>query len=546
MSARVVVFGVDGLTFRVLHPLMEQGQLPHFRRLQQQGCEAILESKYPPITPPAWISLSTGLKPANHGVYDFWDFEEQQGRGSARIPRLLTRRKGGKAIWNILSEFGKNVLIINIPMTYPPEPVNGIMVSGYMTPGIDTQFTYPASFKEELLRTVPDYEIDLPLEDKTVGVGERKWRVLDATLRMTERRVKLMEYMLKEKSWDFCYLGFVGADRIQHRLWDEITALDTRATEYYRLLDDGLGRIQTMLGPDDSLFVVSDHGFQGASRSFEINEYLYSKGLVTLTAHSQQVRARAIRKNSLKHMLKTTGLFELAKKISRAQHASKASVQAGSDAHDPHSMKISSISWEKTLAFVPSSSGFGSGYADIFLSPTLNAEQIEELRADLLQQIDPATGKSLLKAAYTTEVFGTGPYAPREPHLLLLPQDGITFRRGLGNPRFWDDAMMAQDPGKRSGVHQKDGVLYACGKAFKQGFQAPTAEIYDIVPTILQAMGLPLPTPCDGHVLEALFREHEEGGEGEDNSIKQINSTTKHSTANNTTTRRKLKKLLEA
>src|SRR5581483_9772685 len=128
--------------------------------------------------------------------------------------------------------------------------------SGYMTPGINTQFTYPGSYKEELLCAVPDSEIDLPLEDKTVGVGERKWRVLDVTLRMTERRFKLMEYMLQEQSWDFCFLGFVGADRIQHRLWDEITSLDARATEYYHKLDDGLGRILDMLGPDDNLFVV--------------------------------------------------------------------------------------------------------------------------------------------------------------------------------------------------------------------------------------------------------------------------------------------------
>jgi predicted AlkP superfamily phosphohydrolase/phosphomutase len=535
MSARVVIFGVDGLTFRVLHPLIQQGKLPHFRRLQQQGCEAILESKYPPITPPAWISLSTGLKPANHGVYDFWDFGEQQGAASPRPPKLLTRRKGGKAIWNILSEFGKQVLVVNIPMTYPPEPVNGIMVSGYMTPGINTQFTYPHSFQADLLRVVPNYEIDLPLEDKTVGAGKRKWRVLDATLRMTERRIKLIEYMLQEKPWDFCFLGFVGADRIQHRLWDEIIALDPRTSAYYQMLDDELGRIMHRIGPDDSLFVVSDHGFQGASRSFEINEYLYSKGLVTLTDHSQAQREHARRKNVLKHTLKQTGLLGLATRAWRTRNALKAAQQDNPEAYDPHVLKISNIAWEKTLAFVPSSSGFGSGYADIFLSPAMAVEEIAALRTALLHEIDPATGKKLLEAAYTTEVFGNGPYAPGEPHLLLLPQEGITFRRGLGNPRFWDDATMTHDPGRHSGVHQKDGVLYAYGRAFKQGFKAPPAEIYDLVPTILQSMGLPLPTPCDGHVLEELFTDQKK--QQENNPI--------HS-ENNSAALTKLKKLLEA
>src|SRR5437868_15016475 len=146
---RTVIFGVDGLTFRVLHPLLERGELPNFQKLSQEGCESVLESKYPPLTPPAWTSLSTGLKPARHGVFDFWTYDEQQEAGKPRKASVLTRRRGGKAIWNILSEYDKQVLVVNVPATYPPEPVNGIMISGYMTPGTAVDFTYPSDFKEE-------------------------------------------------------------------------------------------------------------------------------------------------------------------------------------------------------------------------------------------------------------------------------------------------------------------------------------------------------------------------------------------------------------
>src|SRR5438045_2639848 len=156
-----VLFGVDGLTFRVLHPLIERGDLPNFRKLSQMGCEAILESRYPPLTPAAWTSLSTGLKPARHGVYDFWEYEVQREKGAARVAHVQTKRKGGKAIWNILSDYGKQVLVINVPSTYPPEAVNGIMVSGYTTPSADVDFTYPASFKDEVFQFVPNYQIDL-------------------------------------------------------------------------------------------------------------------------------------------------------------------------------------------------------------------------------------------------------------------------------------------------------------------------------------------------------------------------------------------------
>src|SRR5437868_15400238 len=148
--------------------------MPNFKKLCEQGCEAVLESKYPPLTPPAWTSLSTGLKPARHGVYDFWRYEEQSEKGKPPKAHAQSQRKGGKAIWNILSEYGKQVLVINVPVTYPPEPVNGIMVSGYLTPSTDVQFTYPASFRDELFRIVPDYKIDIKLREIFMGKVEAR------------------------------------------------------------------------------------------------------------------------------------------------------------------------------------------------------------------------------------------------------------------------------------------------------------------------------------------------------------------------------------
>ena len=491
---RTVVFGVDGLTFRVLHPLIERGDLPNFKKLSQYGCEAILESKYPPLTPPAWTSLSTGLKPARHGVYDFWMYE-QQGHGVARSSRVQTKRKGGKAIWNILSEYGKKVLVINVPVTYPPEAVNGIMISGYMTPSSSADFTYPVDFKEELYRIVPDYQIDLEL--RSFWRKPRAMELLiDATMRMTERRIELTTYLLKEKPWDFCYVAFVGPDRLQHSLWEEISSLDTRATEYFRLLDYGLGLILEQLGPDDNLFVVSDHGFQGITHIFNINEYLYSKGWLIPSSSSQHQIKRAHRYASLKKALKRTGLISLARRTKRKLKHAGALKVLHTDVYHP---QLLDIDWERTRAYVPSLSGYPGSYVDLFLREDVDAESIAELCADLEQQIDPRSGQALVHALYTTEVFGEGPYAPSEPHLLLLPNDGITFRMDLGTKSLWDEAS------KTRGTHQKDGVLYAYGGGIKSGFKAPDAEIYDLVPTVLRSMGLPLPHAFDGRVLDELF-----------------------------------------
>jgi predicted AlkP superfamily phosphohydrolase/phosphomutase len=525
---RTVIFGIDGLTFRVLHPLIERGELPNFQKVAQGGCEAILESKYPPLTPPAWTSLSTGLKPARHGVFDFWTYDEQLEKGKPRKAHVLTRRLGGKAIWNILSEYGKQVLVVNVPATYPPEPVNGIMVSGYMTPGTAVDFTYPSSFKEELFRVAPDYIIDLSTSTyermKTAGKVEP---LVDAILHMSEKRIKLMMHMMKEKPWDFCYLAFIGADRLQHPLWEEVYALHPRTNDYFRLMDDALGKVLDQLGPDDNLFIVSDHGFGGHSSYFDINEYLYSKGLLKLGAAFENSRKISGRATRLRQVVTRLGLRSIARKIKRSLKTmgmwAPPNFEAGLDRP-----ALDDIDWEHTLAFVPSFSGFPSAYADIFLSPDLPTERIRELCEDLKSLKDPKNGHPLIDALYSTEVFGTGPFAPGEPHLLLLPTDGITFRVELGNERWWENL------GKSFGSHHKDGVFYAYGASFKQGFKAANAEIYDLVPTLLRAMDLPFPTDFDGRVLSEMFVEREQpsakAGNGAEGGL----------------ARSKLKKLLEA
>src|SRR2546428_379162 len=375
---RTVLFGVDGLTFRILHPLIERGDLPNFRKLSEKGCEAILESKYPPVTPAAWTSLSTGMRPAAHGVYDFWEYEEEQS-GAARKARVQTHRKGAKAIWNILSDYNKQVLVINVPVTYPPDTVNGVMVSGYLTPSNEVDFTYPLSFKEELFNAVPNYMIDLEHDDMfSMKLTGKSDPLIDATLRMTERRIQLTLYLMKEKPWDFCYVAFVGADRLQHPLWDDIIALETQATEYFRLLDHGLGLILEQLGPDDSLFIVSDHGFQGARRFFDINEYLYSKGLLALSSSSQ--RSQASRYTTLKHTLKQVGLLSLARKTKRMLKKTGAIQEYMGDVLQP---VLTDIDWEQTRAYVPSMSGFLGGYADIFLGHNLDETTLAHLCEDL-------------------------------------------------------------------------------------------------------------------------------------------------------------------
>ncbi|MGB8344935.1 MAG: alkaline phosphatase family protein [Ktedonobacteraceae bacterium] len=500
---RTIIFGVDGLTFRVLHPLIERGLLPNFERLSREGCEAILESKYPSLTPPAWMSLSTGLKPSGHGVYDFWTYDDTQNASGERKVHIVTHRKSGKAIWNILSDYGKNVLVINIPTTYPPEPVNGIMISGYTTPAINSDFTYPASFKEELFKVAPDYQVDLDVAFREQLNTTGKVELLAAAvLRMTEQRIRLMMYLLKEKPWDLCYIAFMGADRLQHPYWEEVSALHPSTNAYFVMLDQALGQLLDLLAPDDSLFVVSDHGFCGHDHYFDINEYLYSKGyLVLQDADLERTRRRAYRAVQVRKLASRLGMRSVGRKIKRSLKTAGLWMFNDFAPDGLNRPVLEHIDREKTLAYVPSYSGFPGGYADIFLHPSISEEQIAEICAELESHVHPVTGKPLIDAIYKNDVYGNGPYTLREPHLLVLPREGVTFRVELGNRTLWEAI------GKSFGAHHKDGVLYAWGKPFKRGFRASNAAIYDLVPTVLAAMKLPLPSTFDGRVLAELFQE---------------------------------------
>src|SRR2546421_3864552 len=378
---RVFLFGVDGLTFRILHPMMKRGLLPNFQRLRSNGVEGILQSTVPPVTPPAWMSISTGLSPAKHGVYDFWEYEQTEQGPRAHV---MTHRKGGKAIWNLLSEWGKRVVIANIPITYPPEPVNGIMLSGYMAPDMKANVTYPADFKEELQRAIPGYQIDLNPAVESGQIGN----TLVETSKLTGNRIALLRLLL-EKPWDFFFIVFTGADRIQHRCWDKIVAFHPQAVAYYQMLDQALGMVFDSLKAEDMLMLVSDHGFQGIHRQFYIQEYLHKRALLQVksnrahrhtTLHNTTVemarkiiwslRLRGV-PTLLRRQLYRLGLMAVAKEQVAA--------------------KLPDLDWANTHAWLQSASGDLAGYADIFLDDSLTEQQIRDLIEDLRKIDDPET-----------------------------------------------------------------------------------------------------------------------------------------------------------
>lgn len=484
---RVLLFGIDGLAFRVLDPMMERGLLPNFQRVREYGVQGILKSTTPPMTPPAWMSISTGLAPAGHGVYDFWEYSWTEQGPAVRV---VTHRKGGKAVWNVLSDWGKRVIVANVPLTYPPEPVNGIMLSGYMAPDMRANVTYPPNFKDELLRAVPAYQIDLDPAVSGGQIGDP----LAETLKMTRGRVAMFRLLLS-KPWDFCFLACSGADRIQHLCWDDIMAFHPQAVAYYQMLDSALGMMFEALQADDLLMIISDHGFQGVRRKFYIHEYLYRQGLLHMKG--AQGRRRAELLGLARRSVRALNLQPLARLLRRQLRAS--GVMAVEK--EQHRAGLPDLDWEKTRAWIPSASGFLAGYADIFLSDTLSEEDISELMHSLRQLCDPESGQPLIVDMQREDIYGSGPFAPPERHLIVLANEQTTLPTDLGRGALWETSDVT------TGIHHPDGVLYVYGNGVKRGVKIAPAHVYDVAPTILTFMGVPCPADLSGNVLQAAFEQ---------------------------------------
>src|SRR5687767_14762288 len=165
LAQRVLIIGLDGATFDVLDPMMASGRMPNLRHLVETGTRGILDSTKPPITPAAWTTFMTGKGPGRHGIVDFEKYDVRTNQLSFNSTYEIRE----KTIWEILSEKGFRVGSINVPMTYPPRKVNGFMISGFETPSIEKDFTYPRELKDEILRRWPDYNYRSNWERKTFG-----------------------------------------------------------------------------------------------------------------------------------------------------------------------------------------------------------------------------------------------------------------------------------------------------------------------------------------------------------------------------------------
>jgi predicted AlkP superfamily phosphohydrolase/phosphomutase len=501
--SRVLVIGIDGGTFDLIRPWADRGDLPNLGRLMAGGVHAPLESTLPPVTAPAWATFATGSNPGKHGVFDFirpmgGQFE-MVNSSSIRTPTL----------WQILSESGRKVGVVNVPVTYPPTPVDGFVVGGMLSPA-SGEFAYPADLLARYEGQLPPYRIAPRIQYKAGNEEEFGNDLLDLVDRRGEYALRLMA----DHAHDFLMFHFQATDVGQHALWKFVDPNHhdhepRAAARYgpilaglYRHVDEAIGRMVERLEDDTTVIVMSDHGFGPLHNVVNLNLFLLDRGLLRLKRGAwTRLKAGLFRAGltpaSVWHLVERAGLQNYVWQVSKSAR--------NKVVH--RFLSFDDVDWSRTLAY--SIGHVGQVYVNLagrepdgVVAPG-EYEEVRRRVSDTLQELcHPETGKPMVTRVVPGDHVVHGPFAHRGPDLHIVLDD----YRAIAFPLFATDShVVTRQIRGDSGCHRLHGILVAWGANVRQGAGIDDPHIVDLAPTILHLLGLPVPEEMDGRVLaEAL------------------------------------------
>ncbi len=431
--------------------------LPNLCRLMESGTYGELTSTLPAITVPAWASMMSSKDPGQLGCYGF---RNRADYSYERMNIATAQTIKADRVWDMLSRAGKSVVVAGVPQTYPVKPVNGCMVSSFLTPSTQSQYTYPAELKHEIAGLLEDeYMLDV-YQFRT----EKKDHLLEQIYRMADQHHKVVMHLMTSKPWDLFMHVDMGVDRIHHGFWkffDERHPLhepgnphENTIREYYRHLDQQIGERLSLLDDDTVVLMVSDHGAQPMMGGICFNEWLKQEGYLTFEYQPE-------------------GIVPLEK---------------------------CEVDWDRTLAW-----GSGGYYARLFLNVKgrepdgiIDPADYETLRDELAERIAAIADPE-------GHCIGSVAYKPDEIYKEVrnIAPDLIVYLgnlrwRSVGSLGFDRIHTFENDTGPDDANHAQEGLyIYYDPKSRGRG-PGPRRHLMDVAPTLLELVGLPIPTDMQG------------------------------------------------
>lgn len=456
MSKRVLIIGLDCAAPELVFKKFLD-ELPTIKRMIQHGVYGKLKSCIPAITVPAWMVMMTSRDPGTLGLYGF------RHKKSYSYETWIASSKSikHKTLWDILSEKGLKSCVVGMPPSYPPKPINGCMISCFITPDATKDYTYPEELKNELKEHFQEYIFDV--EFRT----EERDKVLEQIYEMTKQHFKVINYLIQKKKWDFFAFVEIGLDRIHHAFWKYFdkehpkyvpnNKYENVVKEYYKYLDKAISDLLELIDNDTIVMVVSDHGAKGMKGAFCINQWLIKEGYLKTKEKPER------------------GMF----------------------------LEESQIDWSKTKAW-----GWGGYYARIFINvegrepqgtvPPEDYEKTLDELAEKLKQIHGPNG----------ETFDNRVYKPEEiydelngdpPDLIVYLDD--LYWRSAGTIGYAEPYLSENDTGPDDAVHSEYGVFILYDPTKESGTELQNLNILDVAPTVLKILNVPVPKEMRGKAI---------------------------------------------
>lgn len=433
---RLFILGLDGSPLPLLRELMSAGDLPNLARAFEGGSAVEMDSSLPDVSAVAWTSVNTGKNPGKHGIYGFVDRKP----GTNQMEVMTARHVRAKTIWELVSDAGRRAVAINVPLSFPPQRINGVVVSDFLAPSLD-KAVYPTTVLPALQNLGYRIDTDPWVARQSLDAFLEDFRVT------AERRADAVLHLMEQEAWDLFMVVFMETDRLHHFMWKYYAEGEQPYAEKfkdaYRQIDQAAGRILKKLG-DEPLIIMSDHGFTSLREEVFINVWLEQEGFLAFQPGAE----------------KGLGTFA---SVTRAYSLDPGRIYVNLEGREPGGT-------------VPASE-FGLVLDDLI-------PRLRDLR-------DPKTGERMIEHVFRAGEIYDGPQRDRAPDILAMPFDGYDLKGTF-------DGTELTGHGPLVGMHKFDNATF-----FVRGHEitVPHATVRDVLPTACQIMNVPCPSDVDGRVI---------------------------------------------
>ncbi len=518
-AKRVLVIGLDGATFDLIRPWAEQGLLPNLSRLMEEGSSGYLRSTIQPTTAPAWSTFMTGVNQGKHGLYDF----VRRRPDSYNLEITNGSFVAAPSVFQIVSQAGGQVVSINVPYTFPPRPVNGIMVGGPFVPTVGPELVYPREFFEKLKKIVPDYSV---LPDYNSRADDPMADYAKKLVRGIEMRETLAMELMASEPWHLFTVVFMATDEVQHTFWECMEApAGSPSAKYrqvifqiYQRLDQAIGKLLRQLEKiaavqETTVIILSDHGGGPFRLMINLNHWLAEAGFLQFRPEGDNL-VKKVRTRSIKQIAQAYRRYVPPKMRSTLRGLAGAERFEQAKGAFESALLTDFVDWTETKAY-----SLGAG-GNIYINLVdrepkgivQSGVEYEQLREDLIEALlsmrDPETGEAIIEKVVKREQLYSGPHLEQAPDLIIQWADYGYWGRGqydVHSPVFENQRHFDFSDQPLTGSHRLDGILIVHGAEIEPEVGLNDANIIDLAPTILSLLGIKPLEVMDGRLLDELL-----------------------------------------